>query len=231
MTIKHINIDWEVYHKMMMYCQSAPGEISGFGKCGRMSLGNTPMYCMNDVKIFKQECGNADTELDMGALSQFIVDLDKQGESVRQWRIWWHTHNDFGVFFSGVDVATIKLLSAKRYLISICINKLGEMTARMDIGNRTTQLTIVMVPPKSGVIYESCAREVKDKVSQKRERRFYGACSYAKRKDKADVLETVGLGESVEDLQFESYIGGSRSNRKFRGDVYDKDGMLQYYGF
>jgi hypothetical protein len=226
-TIKHLNISWEAYQKIMAYVQCADGEVSGFGKSGRGVLGNMPSYTMLDAKIFKQTCGASSTELDMNALSQFICDLDKQGESVRQWRIWWHSHADFSVFWSAIDEATIKKLSAKVHLISLCINKLGEMTARMDVGGRKVLLTVVLVPPCEGGVFRDCQQEVKDKIKTERVR-HYGRVG--KGKDEEVVLEAAGFGESREDSFVQSYGSGRGSDWEFRDVMSVEDGMLQYYG-
>ena len=227
MTIEHIQIDWEVYQKMVFYCMTAPGEISGFGKADRVRVYDKSMYYMKDIRLLAQKCTSAHTSMDMSGLSSFIIQLDKEKDNIGNWRVWWHTHNDFGVFFSGEDEATIKKLCAKRHLISICINKLGEMTARFDIGNVTRKLTVVCVPPSIGGVYRDCVQEVQKKVKIERVR-SYGYIR--KRGVKEEILEAVGLGESAEDIEFESYLRRSGGDRKLRDTMSFEDGMRQYYG-
>lgn len=154
-----------VYHKMLAYAQASEGEISGFGRTRTETKRGKTVVTITDVRIFKQTVTEAHTELDKDGLAKFIVELIKLGEKPQRWNLWWHSHHDFSVFFSSVDTGTIDALSKNSRLYSICINKKGELTGRVD--NRGKELgdadVIVdrFINPK---LIASCRKEVKDKV-------------------------------------------------------------------
>lgn len=122
----------EVFQKMHAYAQMSKGEISGFGKTRTTKTEGAINVEILDVRIFKQVVNPAHTELDREALADFYFSLLKSEEDPANWNLWWHSHHNFSVFFSGEDNSTISKLSNDSTLYSICINKRGQMVGRSD---------------------------------------------------------------------------------------------------
>jgi proteasome lid subunit RPN8/RPN11 len=157
-----IAFTYEAYSKMLHYTRATNGEISGFGKI-KVS-GDTCL--ITDVRIFKQECTEGSTVMDKEALGNFVLELAQAEEPPEEWKLWWHSHNDFGVFFSGIDDATARELSERGVVFSVCVNKKGKMAGRVDERGQVEESIDVEVIPRPS-LYEECAREVKSKVSYK----------------------------------------------------------------
>ena len=178
-------IEPKAYEKICHYTQLVDSEISGFGKI--KYIPNTTnkwvtsdKYIIEDVEIFKQKCSGGGTTLNGEQLSQFIVILAKRKEDPHNWRLWWHTHYNFGVCWSGVDEAAIEgLLKNKEgtELISLCINQDLDIIARKDnyIRNNTKwykynkayEVLDVRISPRIiNTTYLKCEKDIKDKVGK-----------------------------------------------------------------
>jgi hypothetical protein len=149
------------YLKMYYYTRAAKGEISGLGK---IKIINDEIAIVTRALIFEQECSSAYTELNEDMLAKFVVDLVKKNEDPQNWKLWWHSHNDFSVGWSSVDEDCIKHLSKDTVLFSICINKDGDMIARVDENGNTQELSIAILPTGYIDLRETCKKEVERKV-------------------------------------------------------------------
>lgn len=156
-----------VYHKMLAYAKVCDGEISGWGKTKVTKKKDETITHVTvvDIRIFKQVCNAGHTSLDGDMLTKFYVELSKQGENMADWNLWWHSHNDFGVFFSGEDDDTAEKYSAGR-LYSICINKNGDLVARVDDHHKRIAEGIDprIENPVQESLMATCRAEVKKKV-------------------------------------------------------------------
>lgn len=169
-------IEAKAYEKMNCYVQLAEGEISGFGKIRVVPKPESDWYTdekiiVEDAKIFKQTCSCGGTTLNGEALSRFIVELAKSGENPHDWRLWWHSHVDFGVMWSGIDEAAISKLTKEigSELVSICVNKHSDLIARRDRNEiKEENLKVRILPRVDLRIYANCEREFKKKVTHKK---------------------------------------------------------------
>jgi len=169
-------IEPKAYEKLSYFVQLADGEISGFGKIKYIKppiktvWDTTEKIMVEDVEIFEQGCSAGGTTLDGDALSKFIVSLIKRKQNPHDWRLWWHSHNDFGVSWSGVDEMAISGLiePSDAELISICINKDSDVIARRDKnkGRKYERLDVRILPRINVPIFAKCEREFKKKVSK-----------------------------------------------------------------
>lgn len=165
----------KAYAKMVYYCQSVGTEVSGFGKINEIkdSTGKITTIEVVDVLLLKQECTAGYTELDEACMSNFVYQLAKKGEDTSQWKLWWHTHNDFGVFWSGIDDATVERLIkfTNGYLISTCINKKCDIIGRIDVMENNNQLSadckIGIKPVLNPKWKSTCIRQAKRLVTEK----------------------------------------------------------------
>lgn len=173
-----VKIRAKAYAKMVCYCQAVGTEISGFGKTVVTKDANDKVTLIEvvDVMIFKQECTGGYTELNQDALSNFLYELAKANENPADWNLWWHTHNDFGVFWSGVDDTNITRLIETfhpEFLLSTCINKKCDLISRIDsLDEKGKQLssnnTVSVVPMKNFPGRSKCLAQVKKLVTQKK---------------------------------------------------------------
>jgi proteasome lid subunit RPN8/RPN11 len=154
---------------MLAYAKVCDGEISGWGKTKvtKKKDSNTYLVTVVDIRIFKQEVTAVHTTLSTDVLTPFYLDLIKEGEELQYWNVWWHSHFDMPVFFSGEDEATIKK-TAKGRLYSICINRAGELKARVDEKgkNIVDELGVRIENPINNSLLSACRAEVKRKVKQ-----------------------------------------------------------------
>lgn len=183
---RDIIIDPLAYKKMLYFTQAATGEISGFGKVLPVSVHKNYFkgyesinkYMITDVKIFKQKCSSGGTTLDGKSLARFIVDLVKAGEKPEEWSLWWHSHNDFGVFFSGTDTGTIAALSPETLLVSVCINKEGQLIGRVDDFGQYYEGNVSVMPSEDKNLREQCIKQVKEDVTNEKWNVHYQASGF-----------------------------------------------------
>ena len=118
-----IILPYKVKEKMRLYVESLDNEISGFGKI-KFKDDN---IIIEDIKIFKQKVTSGSSELEGESIAEFITEMVKKGESLENWNLWWHSHNDMGVFWSGTDTGTMEEnpLDAQ-YMLSIVTNNKGK---------------------------------------------------------------------------------------------------------
>lgn len=151
----------KIFEKMTYYTRMVSSEISGLGKVERVK----DNYHIVDVKILEQKCTAAHTTLSEEDLSKFLFELIKGGEKPENWNLWWHTHNDFGTYFSGEDEDTIEQLSKDSLLLSICINKHNEISARIDDRGKAEERVPVFPFIANKRTLEDCKKEVDEKVT------------------------------------------------------------------
>lgn len=172
-----ISINNREYQKMVYYTNAARGEISGLGKVGIKK----DKILVTDVLIFRQECSHGGTVLDKKQLSLFVVELIQNNKKIQDYKLWWHSHNDFDVFWSPTDEKNILELSKSSQLVSICINKMGNIIGRIDTEGETEHLHVNILPAPNTPLQNQCIKEVREKVRnirlrvvKKVKRRRYG---------------------------------------------------------
>jgi hypothetical protein len=152
---------------MLSYTRAAKGEISGFGKIEVVDGPPDFSARITDIKIFEQECTSGETILTTDILTKFYLDTVTAGEDPSAWKLWWHSHNDFNVFFSGRDEHSIKI-TKREYLLSTCINKKGDIVGRFDSASQIEKEAPIVIEhvidPK---LIEECTAEVNQKVTNK----------------------------------------------------------------
>lgn len=118
----------ELRQKLQLYVNAATGEISGLGI---VTIKDKNFY-IDDLFLLHQTCTNADTELDPEAVALFIQDLVEKGEALDKVKLWWHSHANMGVFWSGTDQATAGKFG-NGWMLSLVANKKGEALCRVDV--------------------------------------------------------------------------------------------------
>lgn len=120
-----------IYHTMLTYAKLAPGEISGFAKTRVKKINNDIHVYVVECKIFTQTVSGVETTLTQEAMTAFYMQLVQMDEDPSLWNLWWHSHVDMAVFWSGTDEAAIKQLRGKN-LYSIVVNRKHHMLGRQD---------------------------------------------------------------------------------------------------
>jgi hypothetical protein len=161
----------EIYHKMLAYAKISKGEISGFGKTSiQKKSKDLILVHVTKVQIFKQVVSGAHTGLQKDDLHKWYFQLAKANENPGHWNLWWHSHFDFSVGFSGIDDKTIIQLSDKKTgenkLYSICINQAGDLVGRVDNKDIVDEeCKVVVNQPISKLIMQQCEDDVKQLVT------------------------------------------------------------------
>jgi len=165
----HVMITDEAEAKMNAYIDLAKEEISGLGTVRE----EDGLYIIDDVFIFNQTCSPTTTVLDQDKIMEFITDLinDGKDEIVNRLRLWWHSHADFGVFWSGTDRNTINSMNADPVWISIVGNKRGNKLVSVDYYNPRisiddVNLGVIKTEKNLDNIYENCKKEIEEKVNE-----------------------------------------------------------------
>lgn len=131
-------IEKHAWAKMHGWCKAAQSEVSGWGVVYKDEDGNFVVY---DVFLPKQQCSSGYTDIDDDAAARLRFKKYRGGKGIPMdhWRFWWHTHYNFGTFWSGTDNNTVRTLltkngtaKAQEFLISLVINQAGHWLCRAD---------------------------------------------------------------------------------------------------
>ena len=169
-----LHIPHEVWQKMCGYVDECGYEISGLGKVTVTPQG----FTVEDVAIFRQAVGSAHSDIETKALAEFQAERVKAGESMKDWVLWWHSHADMGVFFSGTDTDTIEKSTEFPYLVSLVVNKRHEHKARLDVYQPVhlmCDLEVELLTNGVNPYTEICKAEIAEKVTTTARRFFLPA--------------------------------------------------------
>lgn len=157
-----------VWKRLMAYVLACPMEVGGIGSVELVG----DALIVTDVFLLEQEVTPVKTLLDGKALRKFVTDWVRQGRDPEVLRFWWHSHADMPVFWSEVDMRTIREMSRDNYLVSLVGNH------RLDTRTRITSsrpfpfafdhVPVEVVPDLGEAIMKAAAEEVAKKVRTKR---------------------------------------------------------------
>lgn len=158
--------------KLDAYIQLCDLEISGLGTVRQEGQ----MFIVEDVLLLPQECSAASTELDDAGLAEFYTECVQADMDTGRLRLWWHSHCNFGTFWSGVDTDNIdRLMESSDWLLSIVGNKHGQFRTRLDskvpVRLSVDELPLNILIPPDVSVRTRCKAEIATKV---RERRWGG---------------------------------------------------------
>ena len=121
-----INIDNLIYQKVMHWVNKATGEVSGLGKLTIDK--DTGLIEIKSAILLKQENTGTSTDIDGAAIAKAMYET-RNDEGHLNW--WWHSHVDFGVFWSGTDMDTIRDIGNQGFVVATVFNKKQEMLSAM----------------------------------------------------------------------------------------------------
>ena len=161
-------LPYSIFQKMLCYAKISYGEISGFGKVSvekvKTEDGHEYHAKVKEIRIFKQIVNPAHTQLRQQDLINWYVECARAKERMSEWNLWWHSHADMGVFFSGEDDDTIKAVcgKAKSKLYSLCINRVGDRTARFDeAGEHIEDIDVILDHELEENLMKVCTADIK----------------------------------------------------------------------
>ena len=153
-----------------------------------------------------------------------MFNIIKNNDKPEEWNLWWHSHPDFGTFFSVTDNKTIRELSEATTLYAICFNKNGDMEAEVSRNTITETLKARVVIIENTTTYKECEKEVKELVSKHKYqyRTPYkldkgGRRGYSKESFKYSYAKSKGVGHYVWDRKLQEFIrfDNSEDARKY----------------
>lgn len=125
-TVNDIEIHYPlaVYQKIMHWVKKSNYEVSGFGNVKYDK--KNKIFTVVDAFLVKQQNTSASTTTDEADLGKLMYEQDKAfGDG--SVKLWWHSHADMNVFWSGTDLDTIKKYGGNGYIVATVFNKKEEM--------------------------------------------------------------------------------------------------------
>src|SRR4030067_2144057 len=115
------------YRILIAYARGIQAEISGFADVTLDKTAKT--LTIGDIYLLSQTVTGAHTDLSETTVSKFTVEQIKAGKTQLP-RLWWHSHYNFGVFFSGTDKNNYtETLNNGTWSVSLVINQAGDTYA------------------------------------------------------------------------------------------------------
>ncbi len=159
------------HEKLDCWTDLASGEVSGLGTTTevRDRDGRIEAIRVDNVHLLEQHCSESSTEMDSEAVARFLHEAacNDRADSVR---LWWHSHADMDVFWSGTDEETVERIGGAPYFVSLVCNKAGHRRARLDLFEpfRITvdELPWNVIVPEVGV-EQDCIEAFEDKVIER----------------------------------------------------------------
>ena len=160
-----VMIPFEHHQKMMAYVKACETEITGFFDVEfdreLNAFAVTKVY-----DLMEQRAGDAHVEIGEEAVSEFNLQLIKQGAE-RLPRGWWHSHVDMQTFLSAVDNDNIESLRNESFVVALVLNKDQKIFAAVkmfepfDFNLDELEVEILYEDEKA---VKKALREVKKKV-------------------------------------------------------------------
>lgn len=116
----NVQIDEEVYAKVMHWIDKASGEVSGLGKI----VMEDGIFRVTSAILLKQTNSAMATDLDAAAVGKAMFEL-KDEPGALNW--WWHSHVNMETFWSGTDMDTIHEFGNQGWVLATVLNKKRSM--------------------------------------------------------------------------------------------------------
>lgn len=156
------------FKKLFGWAYATRREISCLGSVKQ----DGSVFIVDEFYLLKQSGSATSTEIDEIAIAELIEKLLAEGKPGQAHAIkcWAHSHPGMGVFWSGTDSDTCRLL-VNDYLVSIVVSDNFAIRCRLDITS-PVPMSIDHVPvlyemPEDKALTEECAKQVKDAVSER----------------------------------------------------------------
>lgn len=125
-----VQIQKHCMDKMQGWCNTAESEVSGYGL---VTLENG-IFKVRDVFLPEQRCSSSYTLIESEALGRLLYSLHTRGKDAYDLWFWWHTHYNFGTFWSGTDEEQAQKIAIdnRRQSLTLVINQNGDRLCRAD---------------------------------------------------------------------------------------------------
>ena len=138
----YVTMSQEVYLELQAYVDHYATEVSGCGlvemikheweedkeKCKAIEFKIVEVFLPD-----KQRNTAASTDIPEEALHELLGKLISAGKDTAKLKLHWHSHVNMGVFHSGTDDDNYKTLDNSEWLVSLVLNKQGEILASVDL--------------------------------------------------------------------------------------------------
>lgn len=132
----YIVLPLDVYNELSAYVAHYKTEVSGYGFVTEYTDKDGDPYYRVDEVILPSEQKNtmSTTEIDEEYIHKHITQLLQENKAhlVPKLRFHWHSHCDMSVFHSGTDTDNYDTLKSGEYLLSLVLNKAGDILGRID---------------------------------------------------------------------------------------------------
>lgn len=126
-----VEIEKHCWDDMFGWCRAATTEVSGFG----LMRYENKRWRVYKVFFPEQKCSTGYTWIGGEAGARLDYSLNRRGLPSWERRFWWHTHYNFGTFWSGTDDNQAQAMAHQNgeYSLSLVINQAGSSLCRMDL--------------------------------------------------------------------------------------------------
>lgn len=157
----------EAKARLDLYIDLVDGEVSGLGRV----VSHHGALVITDIYLLRQECSATTTELHPEDVSNFLVSLIQQGVDPSELKLWWHSHADMSVFWSGTDEKTASQFG-NGWMLSVVGNKRGDYLCRYDqwepVDLMVNEIPLQIALPYDPALEDALAAEVEEKVAMKK---------------------------------------------------------------
>lgn len=212
--VKFTEVTWR---KIQAWVGMTTKEISGMGL---VKQEDNELY-VYDVFLIEQENTSSYTDIDDTALLKLFNELlsaddADNGDRIDNFKFWFHSHANMGVFWSGTDDGCIeKVMQSAPWFVSAVFNREGAVRVRMDLKTPRIKIDDLtwkierLIPDE---IMDFCKKEFEEKV--KESKAWNNNYSKGYWKNESPVKRSYG------DLDDDEYLGywgyqGWRGNQVF----------------
>lgn len=127
-----VTIPIKSYQKLCAYIDLAKGEITGFADVEIDS--EKLLFKIGEIYLIKQIATGGECEMDADDIAEFNYEyLKKNPDTEILPRVWWHSHDNLGAFFSTTDDDTIKEFSNGTFMLAIVGNKDHDFKINLSV--------------------------------------------------------------------------------------------------
>lgn len=164
----------KVWKRLLAYIEACPMEVGGLGtiewRDGKLVV--------TDVFLLEQEVTNVKTLLDPAAVHRFLNAWVRDGKDPALLKFWWHSHADMSVFWSEMDMATIRQFTQEDWLVSLVGNHKREtrtrITSSLPFPFAFDFIPVEVIPDVDEAVVKAAREEVELKVRTKRRFPWFG---------------------------------------------------------
>lgn len=167
-----VEIDHKAWNDMYGWCCAAESEVSGLGLVEK--IGST--FLIKKAFILPQVCSSTGTKLTEEGKAKLLMELTKKKIPGSLLKFQWHTHYNFGTFWSTTDVDNGERLAGNSgdWMLGMVINQAGDYKCRLDV-MQPVRLGIeglsVAVKYPEGEAMDKYTKDIRDNVTE--EKPFY----------------------------------------------------------